>query len=100
MDNFGFSVIIKEAHVMIRSVEDMKKNKNPYRNLVLISQIGIQIMVPIFMCLLIGILSDEKFSTFFTLPLLTLGILAGGRNAYLLAMSTIKEEKNEEDTKH
>mgnify|MGYP006922411750 CR=1 FL=1 len=26
MDNFGFSVIIKEAHVMIRSVEDMKKN--------------------------------------------------------------------------
>ncbi len=97
MDNFGFSVIIKEAHVMIRSVEDMKKNKNPYRNLVLISQIGIQIMVPIFMCLLIGILLDEKF---FTLPLLTLGILAGGRNAYLLAMSTIKEEKNEEDTKH
>ena len=79
MDNFGFSVIIKEAHVMIRSVEDMKKNKNPYRNLVLISQIGIQIMVPIFMCLLIGILLDEKFSTFFTLPLLTLGILAGGQ---------------------
>lgn len=73
--------------------------KNPYRNLVLISQLGIHIMVPIFFCLAIGIFLDEKFSTAFTLPLLILGILAGGRNAYLLAMDSIKRDQEHKNDK-
>lgn len=80
----------------------MKTGKNPYRNLMLISQLSIQIMVPIFMCLFAGIFLDKQFSTsFFTITLLILGILAGGRNAYILAMSSIEaEKKQEEKRKH
>lgn len=76
----------------------MKAGKNPYRNLVLISQLSIQIMVPIFMCLFAGIFLDKHFSTgFFTIVLLVLGILAGGRNAYILAMSSVESEKKQEE---
>lgn len=76
----------------------MKKQRNPYRNLVLISQLSIQIMVPIFMCLFAGMYLDKHLSTgFFTVILLILGILAGGRNAYILAMSSIEAEKKQEE---
>lgn len=76
----------------------MKRGKNPYRNLVLITQLGIQIMVPIFMCLFAGIFLDKHLSTgFFTIIFLILGILAGGRNAYILAMSSIESEKKQEE---
>ncbi|MBO5278901.1 MAG: AtpZ/AtpI family protein [Lachnospiraceae bacterium] len=79
----------------------MKREKNPYRNLVLISQLGIQVMVPVFMCLFAGIFLDRQFSTgFFTIILLVLGILAGGRNAYILAMNSIESEKKQGEKQH
>ncbi len=78
----------------------MKSEKHMYRNLTLISQLGIQVMVPIFLCLFVGIFLDEHLSTgFFTLVFLTLGVLAGGRNAYILAMSSIRDEKKREERK-
>jgi len=70
----------------------MNKHTEGYQNLILISQISIQIMVPIFLCLFIGLWLDEKFGTWFTIPLLFLGIAAGGRNAYILAMSAVKRD--------
>ncbi len=78
----------------------MKSGKHMYRNLALISQLGIQVMVPIFLCLFVGIFLDEQLSTgFFTLLFLTLGVLAGGRNAYILAMSSIEKEKKHKEEK-
>lgn len=74
----------------------MKPKKHPYRNLVLISQLGIQVMVPVFLCLFAGVFLDNRFSTGFTVPLLVLGILAGGRNAYILAMNSIDSDKKQE----
>ncbi len=68
----------------------MKKNKlkkDAYTNFALVSQIGIHILVPIFACVAIGVFIDGKYNTYLTLPLLILGILAGGRNAYTLAKS-------------
>lgn len=41
----------------------MKPKKHPYRNLVLISQLGIQVMVPVFLCLFAGVFLDNRFST-------------------------------------
>lgn len=78
----------------------MKSGKHPYRNLVLITQLGIQVMVPVFLCLFGGMFLDQHLSTgFFTIILLILGILAGGRNAYILAMNSIEDEKKQEDGK-
>ena len=36
---------------------------------------------------------DNRFHTWFTLPLLILGIAAGARNAYALAMDTIRMDE-------
>lgn len=70
----------------------MNKHTNGYQNLVLLSQISIHMMVPIFLCLFVGLWLDKKFDTWFTIPLLFLGIAAGGRNAYLLAMNAVKRD--------
>lgn len=70
----------------------MNKHTNGYQNLVLISQISIHMMVPIFLCLFVGLWLDGKFDTWFTVPMLFLGIAAGGRNAYILAMSAVKRD--------
>ena len=73
----------------------MKYNKSVFRSLSIISQLGISVMVPTFMCLALGLYLDGKFSTWFTVPLLFIGILAGGRNAYILVKGVIDE--NEKD---
>ncbi len=70
----------------------MNKHTGGYQNLVLLSQISIQIMVPIFLCLFLGLWLDETFGTWFTVPLLFMGIAAGGRNAWMLAMGVIKKD--------
>ena len=80
----------------------MKRSNNSYRNLMLITQLGVSVIVPIFMCLFIGIWLDNRFSTWFTIPLLLLGFLAGGRNAYIMAKDSIRtdernKKKNEEN---
>lgn len=71
----------------------MKNKGSPYRNIVLISQLSINMMVPIFLCVAIGLWLDKRFDTWFTVPLLILGIAAGARNAYMLAMNTIRQEE-------
>lgn len=73
----------------------MSENNNggkAYSNIMLISQLGISVMVPIFMCLFAGIFLDDKFSTCLTVPLLFLGIAAGGRNAYIMAKAALDKE--------
>ena len=64
------------------------------KNIVLISQLSICVMVPTFLCLAIGLWIDGKFGTYFTLPLLVVGIAAGARNAYVLVMNVVKSEEN------
>lgn len=70
----------------------MNKRTGGYQNLILISQISIQIMVPIFLCLFLGLWLDETFGTWFTIPLLFMGIAAGGRNAWILAMGAAQRD--------
>lgn len=75
----------------------MKYKKEVFRSLALITQLGIHVMVPIFMCLFIGYFIDKKFGTSTILVFLIVGMLAGGRNAYMLAKGVINE--NERDKK-
>lgn len=75
----------------------MKYKKEVFRSLSLISQLGIHVMVPVFMCLFIGCFIDKKFGTSTTLIFMVLGILAGGRNAYMLAKGVIKENEKDGD---
>ena len=63
------------------------------RNIVLISQVAIAVMVPIFLCVTIGVWLGNRFGTWLTVPLLILGILAGGRNAYVLVTNVVRQEE-------
>ena len=73
----------------------MRRKKSGLENLVLISQLGINVMTPVFLCLIAGIRLDDRFGTWFTIPFLLLGILAGGLSAYKMAKAAIDKEKQE-----
>lgn len=74
----------------------MKQKKSVYTTFALISQLGISMIVPIFLCTFIGMKLDERFGWATTIPMILIGILAGSRNAYVLvkhASSVIEAEK-------
>ena len=77
----------------------MKYKKSVYRNFALIWQLGISVIVPIGLCIFIGVLIDKKFNSNFIIPLIFLGIAAGARNAYRIAMASVKEEKKDDNRK-
>ena len=65
--------------------------KEVFRSLTLVSQLGVSVMVPMFMCLGIGLLIDDKFGTSTTVWLMFLGLAAGFRNAIILAKNVMNE---------
>lgn len=83
----------------------MKKGygREVFANIALVSQLGISMMVPIFLLLGIGIYLENKTGWFLTVPFLILGILAGCRNTYILAnkanMKTKRHSEIEEENK-
>ncbi len=78
----------------------MKHKKSVYTTFALISQLGISMIVPVFLCTFVGMKLDEKFSTSVTIPMIILGILAGARNVYALvrqATAVMESEEDEDD---
>lgn len=64
----------------------MKYHKNVYRSLAMITQFGINMLVPIFACSFIGIFLDKYLGTsFFMILFFFIGALAGGRNVYVFS---------------
>lgn len=61
-----------------------KKNRNRYKNLALISQVGISIITPILLGVYLGGLLDRKLNTnmVFTLILIIVGAGAGFLNLF------------------
>ena len=74
-----------------------KKHRELIRCLSLVSQLGITMLTPVILCVLLGVWLDKKFSTYFTLPLLILGILAGARSAYRLAKKAVGPGNEDEE---
>jgi F0F1-type ATP synthase assembly protein I len=65
------------------------------KHLALISQIGLLMAIPIFLCLFIGLWLDEKFGTngIFLIIFLLLGVFAAFRNLFVTVLSKIDGEK-------
>ena len=60
----------------------------------LILQLGLSVLVPVFLCLALGIWLQNQFSAGWApVALLLLGLLAGGRNAYVLAQNYLRTEE-------
>ena len=64
----------------------VKYNKNVYQALMMISQFGINMLVPIFVCSFVGMFLDWKFGTsFWMVTLFFVGALAGFTNVFRFA---------------
>lgn len=73
----------------------MKYNKNVYQSFALIMQFGINMLVPIFICVFIGIFLDEKLHTnFIVIILFFLGAFAGFRNIFIMSKSIYEDKKD------
>ena len=63
-----------------------------YKALILITQIGISIMVPIFLLLIIGNVLKSKFNIDLVLILIIIGLIVGVRNAVYLIKNYLNED--------
>ena len=89
-----------EYNTLMRENEEgvaLVHKKSGFENLVLISQLGLNVLTAVFLCVAAGVWVDRQFGTSLTLPLLILGILAGGLNAYKMARRTIEREQEEKE---
>ena len=78
----------------------MKYKKNVYQSIAMITQFGINMIVPIFMCTLLGVYIGKIFDRMIiVIPLFIIGALAGFRNVYIMAKK-IFEQESDRDTKH
>lgn len=74
----------------------MKDNNIVFKSLVTISQFGINMLVPIFLCTFLGLFIDRKLGTSFVAVILFfVGALAGFRNNYIFAKKIYEKDKNE-----
>ena len=79
----------------------MKYKKSVHKSLMMISQVGISMLVPIFLCCMLALFLKERFSISLFLPLFFVGAFAGMRNVYLIVSAIYKEdEKKKNDQKN
>ena len=78
-------------------MKDQKKDHNVFKALALISQLGIGMLVPVFIGLFLGRWLDRFFGTeWLTVIFLIFGVLAAYRNLYYYTRPLIKGEKEKE----
>jgi len=67
-------------------------DKSVYRSLALVTQFGINMLVPICMMTALGIFLDRRFDTsFWMIILFFVGAIAGGQNVYRIAKQFLEE---------
>ena len=70
----------------------MKDNKSVAKSLAMISQVGISMLVPIFLCCMLGMFLEKNLGWPAFIPMFILGALAGMRNVYVLISAIYKED--------
>ena len=77
----------------------MKYRKNVYQSFTMVMQFGLNMIVPILMCTMLGVYIGEKYDILFIVaPLFFIGALAGFRNIYKMAKK-IFDQESDRDTK-
>ena len=71
--------------------------KSVFRSLAMVTQLGLSVLTPIFLCTLAGYYIDSWFGTKFMVIWVIVGAMAGGRCAYVLAMKTLEAEKRDDE---
>lgn len=73
----------------------MRYKKSVYRSLAMVTQLGLCVLTPVLFCIFAGSYIDSHYGTKSLLILLLLGILGGGRGAYLMAKRLIEQDAKE-----
>ena len=82
--------------MVTRMAKDGQYDKTVYQSFTLVTQFGITMLVPIFLCSFIGWFLDEKLGTSFLFVFLFfIGALAGFRNIFVLSKK-ISESKDKD----
>ena len=63
----------------------------------MVTQLGLCVLAPIFLCIFIGYWLDSQYGMKTMVPLLILGVLAGGKSAWHLAVKTLEQERREDE---
>lgn len=74
----------------------MRYKRSVFRSLAMVTQLGLCVLTPVILGIAAGSLLDARFGTKTTLVLLVLGVLGGGRGAYLMAKRIVEQEAREE----
>lgn len=75
----------------------MKRDNGALRYLAMLTQFGINMIVPIFLCSFLGMFLDRKLGTSFCMIILFfLGAAAGFRNIYILAIQATRRDQKKE----
>lgn len=80
----------------------MRYKKSVYQSLVLITQFGINMLVPVLLCSFAGVYIGKRFDMdWIVIPLFFIGALAGFRNIYIMAKKIYqqKEERKQNRAK-
>lgn len=79
----------------------MKFDRTVYQTLTLISQFGINMLVPIFLCSFVGMFVDKKLGTDFVMIIMFfVGAVAGGYNVYRLSKKHMKKSDPDDPYVH
>lgn len=71
-----------------------KKDHGVWEALVMVLQFGINMIVPICMCVLIGVwIGNKTGADWVVVPLFFAGALAGGTNIYKMSKRLLKDDK-------
>ena len=74
-----------------------KYDKSVFQSLALISQFGINMLVPIGLMLWLGLWLDKKFGTsWLVIPCFFVGAIAGSQNIYKMARGLIEKDYEKE----
>lgn len=74
----------------------MKKKRSVFQAFAMVIQFGLNMIVPIVMCTLLGVWLGEKFHIpMITIPLFLIGALAGFRNIFIMAKKIYQDDKKE-----
>lgn len=74
----------------------MGYKKQVFRSLAMVTQLGLSVMTPIFLCIFAGYYVDTHLGTKTMIFFLLIGVLAGGRCGYQMAKMTILAGEQEE----
>ena len=82
---------------MQKEVDIVHYKKSVFRSLAMVTQLGFSVLTPVLLCVYTGYLVDSHFGTKLMVPMLILGVLAGGRCGWVMARNTLLQEQKEDE---